>query len=53
MHTNFLSKNLKERDQVRDLVIDGKILNHILKETWVKRWTGFSGLRIGSNNGIL
>jgi hypothetical protein len=50
MHTEFQSKNLKGRDHLEDLSIDGSvILKCVLKKYGVRMWTGFIWLRIGSS----
>jgi len=42
MHTKFLSENLKGRDCLEDLGIDGKIISEqFLEECGEKLWTGW------------
>jgi hypothetical protein len=41
MHTKFLSENLKRRDYIEDLDVDGRIiLGWILRNLDMKLWTG-------------
>jgi hypothetical protein len=40
---------VKEREHIKDLGIDGKIIIWILEICDVMVWTGFSWLRIGSS----
>jgi hypothetical protein len=46
MHTNLQSENLKVRNHLGDVGVDGRM---ILK----RMWTGFNRLKIGSSGGIL
>ena len=45
--------NLKERDYMEDLDIDGRILNWIYKKQDGSAWTGLLWLRIGTSGGLL
>jgi hypothetical protein len=45
---NILSKNLKGRDYMEDLSIDGKIIL-----AWILRWEGVDWHRIGTSSGLL
>jgi len=48
MHTKCQSENLKERDHLRDILIDDRIiLKWILKKQVVKMWTGLNWLGRG------
>jgi hypothetical protein len=47
-------ENLKERDLLEDLGIDGRIiLNWILGKQGKRVWTGFIWLRTGTSDGFL
>jgi hypothetical protein len=44
--------NLRERDQLEDSGVDGRIiLRWILRDWYVEVWTGSSWLRIGTGGG--
>jgi hypothetical protein len=50
MHTILQFENLKGRDRLEDLGIDGKImLECILGKQGGRMWTGFIWLRIGAS----
>jgi hypothetical protein len=49
----MLAENLKGRDHLEDLGIDGRILEWILGKQGGKVWNGFIWLRIGNNIGLL
>jgi len=54
MHTIIWSQNLKGRDHVEDLGVDGKIiLERILWKYCEKTWTECIWLRTGSNGDLL
>jgi hypothetical protein len=53
MHTIFYLENLKGRDHLEDLGVDGKILEWILGKWGGKMWTGCIWLRTGNNGGPL
>jgi len=50
-YTNFSLENLKGRDYLRDLPIDGRIILEWISEG--KVWIGFIWLRIGSSGRLL
>jgi hypothetical protein len=48
------SENLKERDHLRGIVVDRRIIMKlILRKKVVRMLTGFNGLRIGPSDGVL
>jgi hypothetical protein len=50
----FGGENLRERDYLKDVGIDGRILlKWFLKKYNVRAWTGFIWLRTGTGGGIL
>jgi hypothetical protein len=52
MYTN-LSENLKERNHLGDLGVDGNIiLKCVLKTQSVRVWSGLNWLRIGCSGGL-
>jgi hypothetical protein len=54
MHTKFWSQNLKGRDHVEDLDVDGRIILQCILGTYDgKVWTGFIWLRVGTGGGLL
>ena len=54
MHTGFWWGNLKERYQLEDLGIDGRIvLKWILNKLDWRVWSGLIWLRIGTTCGLL
>jgi len=53
MHTIFLLENLKGRDHLEDLDIDGNILDWIVGIQVRKEWTGCFWFRIGTSGGLL
>jgi hypothetical protein len=54
MHTGFQSKNFKERDHLRDLDRDERMIVKLISQKQSERmWTGFNWLMIGSNGGLL
>jgi hypothetical protein len=49
MNTGFWWENLKERDHIEDLAIDGRIILERLLKIWTGReWAIFVWLRIGT-----
>jgi hypothetical protein len=54
MHAKFWFENLKRRDYLEDLDIDGSIILKRMLEKWGgKVWTGFIWLRIGTSGWLL
>jgi hypothetical protein len=54
MHTKFWLENMKERDHLEDLLVDGSIiLKSILNKQGVRVWTGLIWFRIGTDGGHL
>jgi hypothetical protein len=54
MHTGFWWGNLKDRNNLRDLEVDGKIiLKSIIKKLGGRAWTGFTELWIGTSSLLL
>jgi len=49
----FGGGNLRERDHLGDLGVDGRILRSIFRNLDVGVWTGSSWLRIGTGGGHL
>jgi hypothetical protein len=52
MLTKFCSEDLKRRDHLEDLVVDGEI-KWSLGIQGGKVWIGFNWLRIGTSGGLL
>jgi hypothetical protein len=53
MHIGFWLGNLRERDNMEDLGVDGRmILQCMLKKSFGKAWTGLSWLRIATSGGL-
>jgi len=50
---SFWLENLKARDHLEDLSIDGKVLEWILGKYGGKVWTEYIWLRIGTGGGLL
>jgi len=54
MNTKFWLENLKGRDQLEGLDVDGRIiLEWVLGDKGGKVWTGWIWLRIGTSGGPL
>jgi hypothetical protein len=54
VYTGFWWGNLRERDDLEDLGIDGRIIFKWIFRKWgVGVWTGLSWLRIGTGGGHL
>jgi len=47
------SKNLKGRDHLRDVGVEGRKFTVDLKKWGLRMWTGFIWLKSGSSGGIL
>jgi hypothetical protein len=52
-HTRFWPGNLREKDHLEDLGVDGIILNWIFKWSDGEAWTALLWLRIGTGGGVL
>jgi len=53
-HTSFLGGNLRERDNLGDRGVDGRIvLRWIFRKWGIRAWTGFILLRIETDGGHL
>jgi hypothetical protein len=53
IHTKFWVENLKGRDCLKDIGVDGSItLEWILEKYGGKLWTGFIWFRIGTSGGL-
>jgi hypothetical protein len=54
IHAKLLSRKMKEKDHLEDVNVTGRIiLNWILKECNINRYTWFIWFRIGSSGGFL
>jgi len=54
VHIRFWLGDLRERDKLQDLGVDGRIiLKWLLKQWDVGAWTGFIWLRIGTGGRLL
>jgi hypothetical protein len=54
MRTEVLSENLKRRDHLEDLGLDGRIILEWMIAKWFgKEWTGLSWLRLGITGQLL
>ena len=53
MYTGFWWGNLRERDQLGDPGVDGKIIIRIFRKWGVGAWTGSGWLRTGTGGGHL
>jgi hypothetical protein len=54
MYTEFWWGNLRERENLEDLDMDGRIiLKGAFKKLDVEAWTGLIWLRIGTGGGLL
>jgi hypothetical protein len=54
IHTGVCWGNLKERDYLKDVGVNGRIiLRCILLRWYVKAWTGFIWFRVGTIGGLL
>jgi hypothetical protein len=52
-HNKLWSGNLKRRDYMPDLGVDGRIIYYILQRCDETAWTKFMCLRIRYNNGVI
>jgi hypothetical protein len=52
MRKKFWPENLKGRDCLEELGIDGKITEFVLVQYCGKAWTGFIRLRTGTSGGL-
>jgi hypothetical protein len=54
LHTRHWWENLKERHNLEELVVDGRIIiKQEFKKQDGKAWTGFTWLKVKTNCGIL
>ena len=54
MHTEFWWGNLKDRNNLRDLEVDGRIiLKSVIKKYGGRAWTGYTGLWIRISSVLL
>jgi hypothetical protein len=54
VHTGFWWEDLRERDHVKDLGVDRRIMLKCIFKKWDgEAWTGLIWLRIGTSNGRL
>jgi hypothetical protein len=53
MCTGFWWGNLKERDCLKSMHIDGRIILKLTLNKWVGGWIGFIWLKIGTSYGLL
>ena len=54
MYTGFWCGNLKERDHLEELGVDGSIILESVLKKWDERtWTGLIWFRLGKNVGLL
>jgi hypothetical protein len=52
-HTGFWWENLREREFLKILGIDGRIIKRILKKSFGSAWAGFVCLKIRTVDGYL
>jgi hypothetical protein len=54
VHAEFRWGDLRERDHLEDLVVDGRVtLKWVFRKWYAEAWTGFIWLRIGTGGGLL
>jgi hypothetical protein len=54
MHTEFLWRNLKERDYLEGVGINGRIILKWISKKWDRRaWAGFIWLGIKTSGGLI
>ena len=49
----FWCRNIREREYLEDVSIDGRIILKCMLKTWVGEWTGLIWLRTGTDGGLL
>jgi hypothetical protein len=54
IHTGILSGDIRERDPLEDLDVDGRIILSLIFKKWdTETWTGLAWLSTGTGGGLL